>query len=206
MLNLREMLVGDAIRLRYVQRFSTCHVVHRESVAEHSYYVALYAMFLADNVKMWSAENKFQKVNYERLYKMTLLHDLDEARTGDFYRPFKYSNPELKTALKAAAAQSLEEVLTPITDNAQSVLTYVHFWKQSKNDTLEGKIVAFADYLSVLSYMMAEIQVANITMREHWKTMNEYSQEFESADYDFLRECINQAKELLCEAFQLKGI
>ena len=45
-LDLKELLLGDPNRLRYVQRYSTSMVIHRENVAEHSYYVALYGRYL----------------------------------------------------------------------------------------------------------------------------------------------------------------
>ena len=49
-----------------------------ESVADHSYGVALIAMILADRAKA-----RGMAVDVERVLRMALLHDLTEARTGD---------------------------------------------------------------------------------------------------------------------------
>jgi len=199
-LNIREMLIGDVTRLRYVTRFSTCHVVHRENVAEHSYYVALYAMFIADWVMR---QEGLGPVDMRMLLMRSLLHDLDEARTGDFYRPFKYSTSELGEALKAGAHRAFVEVVTSVVGGPATgpAKRFAYLWESSKADDPEGHILSFADFLSVLGYMVQELQVANLTMREHWSTMSDYFQEFTDVRYDFIRPLVDQARTLVCEAF-----
>ncbi|HEY9283293.1 MAG TPA: HD domain-containing protein, partial [Pyrinomonadaceae bacterium] len=49
-----------------------------ESVAAHSYGVAVAAMLLADLVRARGVE-----LDVERVLRLALLHDLAEARTGD---------------------------------------------------------------------------------------------------------------------------
>src|SRR2546423_2254696 len=63
-----------------------------ESVAAHSYGVALSAMLLADECAARGVE-----VNTERVLRIALLHDLAETRTGDMPRTVaKYYGAEVR--------------------------------------------------------------------------------------------------------------
>jgi hypothetical protein len=46
--DLEQLLVGDVNRLRYINRFGTALTLHKENVAEHSFYVVLYSFFIAE--------------------------------------------------------------------------------------------------------------------------------------------------------------
>ncbi len=47
-MNMKKLLVGHVIRLKYTERFSTCRTLHKESVAEHAYFTTLYALVLGE--------------------------------------------------------------------------------------------------------------------------------------------------------------
>lgn len=199
-LKIREMLIGHPTRLRYVVRFSTCHKVHPENVAEHSYYVALYAMLIAD----WCDAIPGQSVpmiDHYTLMRKAILHDLEEAITGDVNRIFKYSLPEVKEALDCGAEYAFATLTCALTDDESAASDYQDTWKRCKDDSVEGRIIKFCDYLAVLSYMTQELTNANITMREHWTTMHDYAAEFHKPCYELLRPLVEQADALLHEAF-----
>src|SRR6476660_5737373 len=110
-LDLKTLLSGDTNRLRYIQRHSTSLVLHRENVAEHSYYVSLYSMFLCEWVRKNCADVFVDELT---VLRRCLVHDLDESRTGDFQRPFKYSRPDLKNLLDEASTDEFFKVVQPI--------------------------------------------------------------------------------------------
>ena len=89
-----------------VGRFSVYKCHFREDVAQHSYFTALYAMVLADlERKLGTA------VNVERLLRMALLHDAEEARTGDVHHPFKHQDSAFAEALNSRALEWFGKLL-----------------------------------------------------------------------------------------------
>ncbi len=195
-LKLTEMLSGESNKLRYVKRFGTCHVIHKESVAEHCFYVNFYAFLIAETLVAQDVE-----VDFRKLSGRALLHDLDEARTGDFNRPFKYSSPALKEALDISAEVAFTQVIWPMVGSGlpptAQAERLVDYWKNSKAADVEGCIVALADFLSVLSYMLQEIKIANGTMMEQRDTMVAYLKTFDAPQFDFLRQFIQEAAVLV---------
>jgi 5'-deoxynucleotidase len=68
--------------LAYVPRWSIVRVAKPQSVAEHSYYTAVYALQIARLVR-WEA-------NWLPLVEMALWHDVEECFTGDMPGPVKH--------------------------------------------------------------------------------------------------------------------
>lgn len=163
-INIREMLLGRPVRLRYITRFSICPRTHDESVAEHSYYTAFYALLLGMDLQM-----KGHKVEMGVVQARALMHDVDEAYSGDFIRMFKHSTPSLKLAIDQACNQFVKKFKDAVTPGID-----IHMlWKNSKYDDLEGAIVSVADFMSVVSYIGQELNSGNRNMLEHiedlWK-------------------------------------
>lgn len=193
-LDLKELLLGDINRLRYLKRFGNSLVVHRENVAEHSFYVAMYGYWLCE----WCWNNNRVFPNIGTVLIRALFHDADEARTGDFQRPFKYSSPELKAAIDKAAKTEFRMVIHPILSSSEAheeALTQM--WDNAKDNSIEGCVVALADFLSVLSHMWQEINCANATMLKHHTTMIAYLRTFDAKEYDFLRPVIRQVEAIV---------
>lgn len=63
-----------AERLKDATRHCYTSGGRRESVAEHSWRMTLMAYFVSD---------EFPEADFERIFKMCLIHDLGEAFTGD---------------------------------------------------------------------------------------------------------------------------
>jgi len=205
-MKLERLLFGEAERLRHVQRFSTCALTHKESVAEHGFYVILYSLAIAQ----WAWERgdeAFQgacgtRVGLEHgvLLRATL-HDLEEARTGDIYRPFKHSSPALTEALETAAAEEVKVVLADVFDDdiqaASRRLINHETWRNSKDHTVAGSIVAFADFLSAMATMLFERRLHNYTIDEHRTTLAEHLKTFRAERFEFLAPLVRQATSLM---------
>ncbi len=189
---INDLLTGELIRLRYVKRFSTCRVQYPETVAEHSYFTALYCMVIAD----WVVERGGRKVDRGDLLRRALIHDMEEVRTGDLIRPFKHSSPEFTEQIAKASRHCFLEMLEEIFD-ASYVTEMVLLWETSKDDSIEGRILAFADFLSVLGYVLEEIRGSNRTMREHVLMLRDYCAKFDTEPFEFIRPLVLEAKKLV---------
>ena len=69
-------ILGRAAKLKTTPRHCFTEADRRESVADHSWRIALMAMLL-------SGEEEFRNVDMDRVIRMCLIHDLGEAFTGD---------------------------------------------------------------------------------------------------------------------------
>src|SRR4029079_15234301 len=76
-----------------------------ESVASHSFGVAVTAMLLADEAKA-----RGQEIDCERVLRMALLHDWSEARVGDM--PRTATNYFGTEARKKAASMAFADMLS----------------------------------------------------------------------------------------------
>lgn len=198
-LNLKDLLVGDVNRLRYIVRFGTALTLHKENVAEHSYYVAIYAYFIAQWVK---AKTDIQ-LDMFRIQEACLFHDLEESRTGDFPRPFKYRRKELKEQLDWAASDEFVHIISNLLPGDTELLSHLSFiWDTARDETVpEGCIVALADYLSVISHLWQEVNSSNASMYYHYESVMEYLKTFDHPTYDFMRPIVNEVGEITRAVF-----
>ncbi|MBQ9613878.1 MAG: HD domain-containing protein [Lachnospiraceae bacterium] len=82
-------IVKQAGRLKTTPRHCWTEADRRESVADHSWRIALMAMLL-------SGEPEFADTDMDRVIRMCLIHDLGEAFTGDIPTFEKSNNDEEK--------------------------------------------------------------------------------------------------------------
>ena len=80
-------ILSVAEKLKCSTRHSDTSSGRRESVAEHSWRLALMAMLL---------EDEFSDVNISKVIKMCLIHDLGEAFTGEQYETWVSTFPEFQ--------------------------------------------------------------------------------------------------------------
>lgn len=142
-----------------VIRFSNQMRIKDESVAEHTFHTALYAMILADlEISMGN------RVDVEKLLRACLLHDLEESMTGDILHGFKYSNPDLLKNVKKMG----EEFYKNIVDNLPGDMpdNYIEIWKGAKGDDIEGRILEAADKIEALVYSIEEYSLGNKNFKE----------------------------------------
>lgn len=154
-LHLRELLVGQTRSVIHVSRFAGTPVQRRESVAEHSYMTAQYALFIGTHCLALGAA-----VDLGKLLARALVHDLDEAIMVDLPRPIKYADPALRERWHVLCVRAIAEM-----EKDLGVPFYEH-WKDAKDNSLEGAILALADLISVTSYCIEEIQFGNKHMEK----------------------------------------
>lgn len=150
-----------AIRsLMTVGRFSVYKCHFREDVAQHSYLTALYAMILAD-----LEQRRGTKVDVEKLLRMALLHDAEEARTGDIHHPFKHQDPAFTKSIDERALEWFEHLMLGLPrDLAED---YVGLRKASwDSKTTEATILKAADKLEALLWAYEEYLLGNEHVRK----------------------------------------
>ena len=129
-------------KLKDVIRYNCRKHIKDESVAEHSYYVALLAMRISDILEV------SEDVKSKAIIK-ALLHDLPEMETNDITHNAK-EKMHLRKVLKQYEDEYYDE----------------HFPKYAKlmkddSDNLTNLIVLYADTLSVRQFCLNEIDVGN---------------------------------------------
>jgi len=104
-----------------------------ESVADHSYSMAIMGMVISD----------LQNYDSEKIIKMILLHDLAESKIGD-HTPEQLSK-EKKNKLENNA---FDEIIKDLPNLIK--LQYLQIWKEyQENNSLESKIVHQIDKLEM---------------------------------------------------------
>ena len=199
-LDLKQLISGDPARLRFVKRYAIFNCLHPESVAEHSYYTALFCLAIGS----WVEDNVDLNIHLDTLLARALVHDLEESRTGDLLRMFKHRDAGVATVIEAASKAEVEilfNLLFHSTNYERPNLSdrFVKLWSEAKNDTVEGRILRFADFLSVLGYLLQELQVARKVEVAHTEDFQDYAKQFEEAEYDFIRPLVVQSRSILVE-------
>jgi len=104
-----------------------------ESVADHSYSMAIIGMVISD----------LQNYDSEKIIKMILLHDLAESKIGD-HTPEELSKEEKKKLENNA----FDEIIKDLPDLIKS--QYLQIWQEyQENNSLESKIVHQIDKLEM---------------------------------------------------------
>lgn len=139
-------------------RWTIVRVNHRQNVAEHSFFVALYAFEIAKFLQ-WEGD-------YERLALHALTHDLDEIVTGDINSPTKQSlDPEAKAGLK----RWIDKKMAERSDEHSA-------YSMSTSNAGIRAIVKLADIVEALLYLAGEMAQGNTNVEPHaaymWSAMN----------------------------------
>ena len=149
----------DIRSLMTVGRFSVYKCHFREDVAQHSYFTALYSMVLADLER-----RRGTAVDVEKLMRMALLHDAEEARTGDIHHPFKHQDAAFTEALDSRALEWFETLLGSLPqDIAQE---YIRLRKSVRDgSSTEANILKAADKIEALLWAYEEYLLGNVHVR-----------------------------------------
>jgi len=140
-------LIRSADRLESLPR--TGYLISRvplpESVAAHTFGVAMVAMLLADAIsdRLAATDDSTDKPTLELVLRMALLHDIQESITTDIPSPVKRKlGPEIFEAAERAAATDL---LSPFGRR------YMDVWEDYEaKESLESRIVHAADKIQML--------------------------------------------------------
>jgi 5'-deoxynucleotidase YfbR-like HD superfamily hydrolase len=196
-LSLRELLIGDPSRMAHTYRFQTQTVVKRESNAEHAYLTVLYTYFL---LQWCSHSRRHLVISREEALCKALFHDFEECRSGDIIRPFKHANPELEELIHSTAKAMVRDVAER-TAGMATAREVTSLWNSAKDFSYEGRIVRFADFLSVLGHMWCELLSGNLHMHRHAQEMLEYADSFSCYSFEFLHPLVQEAQRITIDLF-----
>lgn len=182
-------LMRELMRLKAVPRTGWLlrGVRDVESVASHTYGVAVISMLLAD-----LARGRGLEVDAERVLRMALLHDLTEARLGDMPATFKLYFEA--SALKAADERAAGEMLAGIGGAGEALLAV---WRDYEHRaSLEARLVKAADKLDLLLQALEYERGGAEGLDEFW----------EGAAEDFSALGVSDlVEDLLCALIELRG-
>jgi len=168
-------------RLTFIERCSNILHIHKSTVSDHSFYVALYAMVFADmeNYKILNEvgeaigngvgnDKKLSKekvrnllYNTSEVVKRSLIHDLEESLTGDILYPVKHEVRPAKLLLDQAIQSVVNNELFESIPDYSTKKYYKILWQKSKDNSKEGRLVAAMDKFEILMYSLQEILLGN---------------------------------------------
>lgn len=155
-----EQSSGDIRRMTSVWRYSSIPISVPENVADHSYFVALYAGMIHQAIY----PNNFELLGPILLHALT--HDLPECVTGDVVRVFKYTTPQLKTEIDKAEHILANKLPGHIRKIVELDLVWMCGGKSgteaSERRSYVETIVKAADFLSLFQFMRREAMRGNL--------------------------------------------
>ena len=124
-----------------------------ESLADHSYGVALVAMLMVDALR-----EAGDTVDGERVLRLALLHDAAEARTGDVPMPNK--TEAVSAALHALEAGIVADLLPA---------SHLVLWREAEaGETLEARVVKAADKIQMMIKVWIYERTRGARLDEFW--------------------------------------
>ncbi len=123
-----EMSLKDVYRAMDTKRWQIVKTARAQSVAEHSYMVAMISMFI---MEIMGIEDKSE------VLRLAMCHDLSEVYTGD-----------LATPLKRMGGETLKKVLSDFESRV-----YVAGESIKSDNTMAKDIVKIADFIEALAFL-----------------------------------------------------
>lgn len=130
----------DVRRLSNVIRFSSIPVTYSESTAEHSFWVALYALMIYRELPSSGTSHEEASV-----LRHALTHDLSECVGGDVVRTLKYATKRMKRAVDHAEGILVRKLLP---DRVASLAI--------EPSPVVQAVVKAADFMSLFHFMRRE--------------------------------------------------
>jgi 5'-deoxynucleotidase YfbR-like HD superfamily hydrolase len=126
----------------------------QESVAEHSHFVAMITRIICHVL-----ERASHPVDTLRAVDLAMIHDYEEAISGDIISTFKHSDPELGELLGRLTDKAIEGVFETLPDELSAY--YTELWRGHNSGSLEGEIVSVADKLAGLAFSHEQLRMGN---------------------------------------------
>jgi putative hydrolase of HD superfamily len=143
-------------KLNNMGRWSTDFMHQRATVSEHSFFVAQIGQMLAI-----IEEENGNAIDWSRLFKKLLNHDVVEAMTGDIISTVKNKNKQLRDMLGMLEREVIEEnLLVSMEEPYRSIYRDILF--NGKDGSIEGKILICADYIDAIMECVNEARLNNL--------------------------------------------
>ena len=150
-------------RLSFIDRCSNIPHIKLYPVSDHSFYITLYTMIFADLENERLRDSNLTMggfYNISEAVQKALVHDLEEAETGDILYPLHNEFTEFKKDLDAAREKCVDHVLfSELPLNVRK--RYIKLWNESKDDSKEGQLVACMDKFEILMFAITELDMGN---------------------------------------------
>ena len=169
-----------------IKRFGTLPMIQFESVASHSYNVAILAILIAD------FENS-PEIHMDSLLKKALFHDFEESILSDIPHSIKhrYKDGQLAKLLKGIVPDLIKnEIFKELPDEMRD-----HYSDLSVNakEGIEGKIIEAADAMDTLVTSIRELKLGNRYFQKVFDAA--YSLAEKHCDLKFVKIFLQKAKE-----------
>ncbi|MPZ15146.1 MAG: HD domain-containing protein [Chloroflexi bacterium] len=138
----------------HVKRYHTTPMFAQESVAEHSHFVAMITRIICH-----ALEQTGQRVDTLRAVDLALIHDYEEAISGDIISTFKHSDSELTELLSRLTDKTIDRVFDTLPSDLAGY--YIDLWRSHNSGSIEGQIVSVADKLAGLAFTHEQIRMGN---------------------------------------------
>jgi putative hydrolases of HD superfamily len=139
-----------------------------ESLADHSYGVAVTAALLVDALRDEGVE-----IDGEKTLRMALVHDAAEAKTGDIPMPQK--TPGMSAALEALEGAIAERILPE---------RLLASWRELESDCIEARVVHAADKIQMMTKAFVYGAQQRGALEEFWTN----EKNFRAMDLEIARE------------------
>ncbi|MDP2641099.1 MAG: HD domain-containing protein [Candidatus Yanofskybacteria bacterium] len=141
--------------LAHIRRFSSTPQHFPESVAEHSFFTAYIALILCD-----LTQARGETVDKEKVLAMALVHDKEEAFSGDILTPFKHYSPEITETIRRVNKEVIPQEFEGLPDTLKE--RYISLWvEEGEGKSIEAQMVKTADRLSLIAKCAEEVRVGN---------------------------------------------
>lgn len=146
-------LLKQALCLEEMKRYPNKAFPVKKDVAQHSFEVAIIGISLAE----WEQRKFGNQLDWEKLSKSLLMHDLAESVTGDVLPYLKNINREL---FDKAEKELVDELLIPEFPKSWRG-EYRKYILNPKSDSIEGKIVEASDRLASIEELTKMLNFVN---------------------------------------------
>ena len=153
-----------------------------ESVASHSYGVALTAMLLADECAARGVA-----VDVGRVLRIALLHDLQETRTGDM--PRTVADYYGAGARRAAERAAFDDIMRGAGAGQAALYAALHEDYEGR-ESLEARLVKAADVVDLLAQALAFERAGARGLGEFWEGAEQRDFKLEGAAREVVRETV----------------
>jgi putative hydrolase of HD superfamily len=159
-----------------------------ESVADHSYGVALAAMLMADELIARGVA-----VNMERVLRVALLHDWAEVRVGDMPRTAaEYFGAE---ARKRAERAAFEDIVSHLDADGVAQMYNALHEDYEERASLEARLVKAADVIDLLVQALAFERAGMRGLDEFWDGVAERNLGLDGIAGEVVNEVLRQLVE-----------
>lgn len=141
-----------------VLRYSGSYLIRPESTPDHISTCTTLAVMIIKDLRNLGIE-----VDKEKLIYKIAIHDLPESITSDVIRPLKYHHPELTREFRIAEEDMIRKAGFP-----EDLISDIN---DAKDETLEGRLMAFIDILQVVTKLYEEVfELGNKLLKKEYNS------------------------------------